>query len=58
MDSFPSEGPTISLWTICALAGSFPAFNTLAKSFASLMSNCPEMDVLPVVIASLTRGAV
>ena len=55
--SWPNEGPTTSDWIILAAAGSLPDFNALAKSCASSIVNDPEIEVLPVVIASLTLGA-
>ncbi len=55
--SFPSEGPIIASSTIFVGAGKAPAFNKLAKSFASSIEKLPEITELPPPISSSTVGA-
>ena len=55
--SAPNDGPTNASSTIRVGAGNLPAFNTLAKSFASSTVKLPEIEERPPGISPLITGA-
>ena len=57
MASFPKDGPMNASSTIRVGAGNLPAFNTLAKSFASSTVKLPEIEERPPGISPLITGA-
>ncbi len=54
--SWPSDGETVTTSLLSKLSGSAPKFRTLARSWASLWLNLPEMTAEPPGIDSLTSG--